>query len=75
MVEDKAANQQFALNINNEIGLRSIVEFWWKIKGIFWKPDTSCEWAPYRQDGGTNGYRCKCNDGYYGWKCELRLIF
>ena len=40
-----------------------------------WKSDTSCEWAPYRQSGGTDGYRCNCEDGFYGWKCELRLIF
>ena len=39
------------------------------------KSDTSCEWAPYRQSGGTDGYRCNCEDGFYGWKCELRLIF
>ena len=45
------------------------------LRSLFWKSNASCEWAPYRQNGVTNGYRCKCNDGYYGWKCELRLIF
>ena len=36
----------------------------------FLKSLISCEWAPYRQTE-TLGYRCKCKEGFYGWRCEL----
>ena len=77
-------NTGFRRNISSFISItllykwvlkNSEISIWVLIDEGSWKSDTSCEWAPYRQSGGTDGYRCNCEDGFYGWKCELRLIF